>query len=175
MNTVRFASLVATFAFGLMGCATEGLGRPHAAGISPTASYDPSSFYQPSPNAAPLAVEPSRTVTGAVGGSFQKVAPASNGPSASLAPASFYEPSPNFRLTPPSLLTASAGGAQAASATGLTASYAPASFYAPSSNSPMLLTAPGLLSNGNGMGAASCSVAGEEGMPGVSPNVRLCP
>jgi len=138
MNTVRFASLVATFAFGLMGCATEGLGQAQTAGASSaTASYDPSSFYQPSPNSRPLAVQPPPTVTGAVGGSVQKTVPVANGPSASLAPSTFYEPSPNARPTvTEATVVGKVGGSSMAS---------------------------------------NCSVSAEEGMSGISPNVRLCP
>jgi len=98
MNSVGIASLVALLAFGLMGCATEGFAQtrsPESNGTSSYASYDPSSFYQPSPNARPLAVQPPRNVTGAVGGNVG--APAANGPQASYVPSNFYEPSPNAR------------------------------------------------------------------------------
>ena len=59
MFSLRSASLVASLAFGLMGCAAQGVGQPQT-GAS-VASYDASSLYQPSPNYRPLAV----TVTGA--------------------------------------------------------------------------------------------------------------
>ncbi|WP_394837338.1 hypothetical protein LVJ94_10565 [Pendulispora rubella] len=60
MLALRSASLVASVAFGLMGCAAQGVGQPHT-GAS-VASYDASTLYQPSPNYRPLAVTVTREV-----------------------------------------------------------------------------------------------------------------
>ena len=133
MNSVRIASLVATFAFGLMGCATEGLGQAQTAGTTArTASYDLSTSYQPSPNARLAA--PATAIGSVEGGS-------ANGAQASYIPSNFYNPDPNAR---------------------------PAVAAAPA-------TVIGSTSGVHSSGCADLQASAEEGMPGVSPNVRACP
>jgi len=106
MNSIRFASLVASFAVGLVGYASE------ARAESSAASFDPSSIYQPSPNSRPLAVQPPVGVTGAVGGNL-RTAPVKSSAVASYDASSLYQPSPNSRplaVQPPVAVTGAVGG-----------------------------------------------------------------
>ncbi|WP_394847848.1 hypothetical protein LZC95_10340 [Pendulispora brunnea] len=98
-------------AFGLMACATHGVGQPQT-GAS-VASYDPSSVYQPSPNARPLAVAPPVTVTGGVGNAGFPERAAAGASVANYDPSSVYQPSPNARplaVAPPVTVTGAVGG-----------------------------------------------------------------
>ena len=95
MISIRNASVTVVgglvFALGLMGCVNEGRAQPQVPETtSATASYDPSSMYQPSPNSRALAVQPPPTVTGHTGASTTAC---SDSPGAAIT-------SPNLRACP---------------------------------------------------------------------------
>ncbi|HWL89149.1 MAG TPA: hypothetical protein VNO21_25275 [Polyangiaceae bacterium] len=103
MISIRKASFIAVVAFGLMGCATQGIASPSAPLMA-----DASSSYQPSPNARPLAVQPPSTVTGAVGNRGIETA---SGVASNVS----YQPSPNARpvaVQPPPTVTGAVGSGE---------------------------------------------------------------
>ncbi|WP_394845065.1 hypothetical protein LZC95_49435 [Pendulispora brunnea] len=197
MNSIRFASMVAAFAVGLVGYASEALAE------QPVGQVDPSSIYQPTPNSRPLAVQPPVTVTGVVG-SPARVAPA---PAAQMAKApkvstttitsaTFYNPSPNERTA---AVTAPAASASTSASTAYNPSpnYKPvfvaptvtaanvgkapaaapsqtlSSLYNPSPNAVAAPAAETRVATQKAQQrTAALRVSASEGLPGISPNLR---
>ncbi|WP_394834610.1 hypothetical protein LVJ94_49755 [Pendulispora rubella] len=168
MNSIRLASVVGAFAFGLVGYASEALAE------SPVGSVDPSSIYQPSPNSRPLAVQPPVGVTGVVG-SPARVAPAQTAKvapkvaTATTTSATFYNPSPNERTV---ILTAPAMPAPAHIETvqpAMALNYTASTAYQPSPNYIKPVQSATQTAQQR---TAALRVSASEGLPGVSPNLR---
>ncbi|WP_394845060.1 hypothetical protein LZC95_49410 [Pendulispora brunnea] len=200
MNSIRLASMVASFAFGLVGYASQAFAETPA-------SFDPSSTYQPSPNSRPLAVQPPVSVTGVVGSNL-RTAPVKSSAVASYDPSSTYQPSPNSRplaVQPPVAVTGAVGSpvrvapvqaAQVAKSvpvvsTVLTAPAMPAparieaaqpamalnygsvsTAYNPSPNYKPVFVSPNVIAAQKAQRTAALRVSASEGQPGISPNVR---
>jgi len=165
ISIVKLAS-AAVFAFGLMGCATEGIGGQAKLVTADVAGY------HPSPNDVSVAaVQPPSTVTGKVGNRGLENATALNSDT------SFgYHPDSNARplaVQPPAVVTGKVGNRGLEN---VTAQNSDTSFgYHPSPNErPLAVQPPAVVTGAVGSGASMACVEGD-GMVGVSPNARLCP